>query len=93
MTRGCQEARAEKGCPGLFGMAPDPASEISCVHKFVRREIHLGEEVWVHRKGAISARLGEPGIVPGSMGTPTFHVGAADTNGPSAPALMVRDMP
>ena len=27
MTRGCQEARAEKGCPGLFGMAPDPASE------------------------------------------------------------------
>lgn len=29
---------------------------------------------WVHRKGAISARAGEPGIIPGSMGSPSFHV-------------------
>ncbi|HEX2500734.1 MAG TPA: RtcB family protein [Methylomirabilota bacterium] len=58
----------------VLGMTPDPASEISCVHNFVRRERHCGEALWVHRKGAISARAGEPGIVPGSMGTPTFHV-------------------
>ena len=30
--------------------------------------------LWVHRKGVISARAGEPGLVPGSMGTPSFHV-------------------
>jgi tRNA-splicing ligase RtcB len=58
----------------VLGMRPDPGSEIACVHNFVRRERHLGEELWVHRKGAISARAGEAGIVPGSMGTPTFHV-------------------
>jgi tRNA-splicing ligase RtcB len=58
----------------LFGMTPDLDSEISCAHNFIRRETHFGEELWVHRKGAISARSGELGVVPGSMGTPTFHV-------------------
>ena len=58
----------------LLGLGPDPGSEISCVHNFLRRETHFGEDLWVHRKGAISARAGEPGVVPGSMGTPTFHV-------------------
>ena len=58
----------------LFGMTPDLDSEILCVHNFIRRETHFGEELWVHRKGAISARPGETGVVPGSMGAPTFHV-------------------
>jgi tRNA-splicing ligase RtcB len=58
----------------VLGLKPAPGSEISCVHNFLRRETHFGESLWVHRKGAISARAGEPGIVPGSMGTPTFHV-------------------
>jgi tRNA-splicing ligase RtcB len=58
----------------VLGFAPDSIREISCVHNFVRRETHGDAELWVHRKGAISARAGEPGIVPGSMGTPTFHV-------------------
>ena len=58
----------------VLRFAPDSIREISCVHNFVRRETHGGEELWVHRKGAISACVGEPGIVPGSMGTPTFHV-------------------
>src|SRR5262249_40140920 len=56
----------------LFGMTPDLDSEISCPHNFIRRETHAGEELWVHRKGAISARSEELGVVPGSMGTPTF---------------------
>lgn len=30
--------------------------------------------MWVHRKGAISARDGEAGIIPGSMGSPSYHV-------------------
>jgi tRNA-splicing ligase RtcB len=58
----------------LFGMTPNLDSEISCAHNFIRRETHAGEELWVHRKGAISARSGELGVVPGSMGTPTYHV-------------------
>ncbi len=40
----------------------------------VRRETHEGEALWVHRKGAISAVAGERGLIPGSMGTHSFHV-------------------
>ncbi|MDC0668659.1 RtcB family protein [Nannocystis radixulma] len=46
---------------------------ISCHHNFVRREQHGDEALWVHRKGAVSAREGELGIVPGSMSTPSYH--------------------
>lgn len=45
-----------------------------CQHNLVRLEEHAGVRLWVHRKGAISARHGEPGIIPGSMGSPSFHV-------------------
>lgn len=58
----------------LLGTAADEPSFIECHHNFVRREEHEGEPLWVHRKGAISARAGEPGIIPGSMGAPSFHV-------------------
>lgn len=47
---------------------------IACHHNFVRRESHAGRELWVHRKGAISARSDEPGVIPGSMGAPSYHV-------------------
>ena len=50
-----------------------PSSRRRCVHNHVRRETHDGEALWVHRKGAVSAAAGEPGIVPGSMGTRSFH--------------------
>ncbi|MDC0717882.1 RtcB family protein [Nannocystis bainbridge] len=46
---------------------------ISCHHNFVRREPLGDESLWVHRKGAVSARADEPGIVPGSMGAPSYH--------------------
>jgi tRNA-splicing ligase RtcB len=59
---------------GLFGAAADPDSIIHCNHNHVRREVHFGKELWVHRKGAISAGEDEPGIIPGSMGTASFHV-------------------
>lgn len=58
----------------VLGAAADEPSFIECHHNFVRREEHEGESLWVHRKGAISARDGEPGIIPGSMGAPSFHV-------------------
>lgn len=49
-------------------------SFIECDHNHVRREVHFEREYWVHRKGANSAREGQPGLIPGSMGTPSYHV-------------------
>ena len=57
-----------------LGVVVDVGSGIRCHHNFVRRETHDGEELWVHRKGALSAEERELGIIPGSMGAPTFHV-------------------
>ncbi len=47
---------------------------INCHHNYVSREQHFGAEVMVTRKGAISARDGELGIIPGSMGAKSFIV-------------------
>lgn len=47
---------------------------INCHHNYVSQEFHFGEDVWVTRKGAISAREGELGIIPGSMGAKSFIV-------------------
>ena len=46
--------------------------DIDVIHNYVRKENHFGQNVWVHRKGAISARLGEIGIIPGSQGTASY---------------------
>jgi tRNA-splicing ligase RtcB len=47
---------------------------INCHHNYVRQEKHFGERVYVTRKGAISAREGELGIIPGSMGARSYIV-------------------
>jgi tRNA-splicing ligase RtcB len=47
---------------------------ILCHHNYVSEEVHYGEDVIVTRKGAISARSGEMGIIPGSMGTRSYIV-------------------
>jgi tRNA-splicing ligase RtcB (3'-phosphate/5'-hydroxy nucleic acid ligase) len=43
-------------------------------HNYVDREEHLGESLFVHRKGAIRVGLGEIGFVPGSMGTSSYVI-------------------
>lgn len=48
--------------------------EINVHHNYVAMENHYGKNVWVHRKGAILARKGERGIIPGSMGTSSYIV-------------------
>src|SRR5690606_27663164 len=58
----------------LLGVSLLWESYIDCHHNFVRQEDHQGQRLWVHRKGAISALEGEQGIIPGSMGSPSFHV-------------------
>ena len=47
---------------------------VNCHHNYVQKESHGGEELLVTRKGAVSAREGELGIIPGSMGTQSYIV-------------------
>ena len=47
---------------------------INCHHNYVAREEHFGERLFITRKGAISARAGELGIIPGSMGARSYIV-------------------
>jgi tRNA-splicing ligase RtcB len=57
-----------------FSTSIDWTTLIHSDHDHVRREAHFGDEFWIHRKGAQPAAAGEAGIIPGSMGTSTFHV-------------------
>ncbi|MBS0288415.1 MAG: RtcB family protein [Proteobacteria bacterium] len=47
---------------------------INCHHNYVAKEEHYGEKVFVTRKGAIRAGVGELGIIPGSMGACSYIV-------------------
>lgn len=47
---------------------------INCHHNYVERENHFGKNLWVTRKGAIRARVGDLGIIPGSMGQRSYIV-------------------
>ena len=47
---------------------------INCHHNYVEKENHFGRNLWVTRKGAIRARTGDLGIIPGSMGAKSFIV-------------------
>jgi RNA-splicing ligase RtcB len=49
-------------------------ARINCHHNYTEREHHLGQDVWLTRKGAIRARVGDRGVIPGSMGTSSFIV-------------------
>lgn len=50
------------------------AEAVNCHHNYVNREYHYGKNVLVTRKGAVSAKAGELGIIPGSMGAKSFIV-------------------
>ena len=47
---------------------------VNCHHNYTERERHYGRDVWLSRKGAISAKKGQPGLIPGSMGTASYVV-------------------
>lgn len=47
---------------------------VNCHHNYVQKETHFGEELYVTRKGAVSAQKGQLGIIPGSMGAKSFIV-------------------
>lgn len=48
--------------------------EINCHHNYAALENHFGENVWVHRKGAVRAREGELTVIPGAMGSYSYVV-------------------
>jgi len=50
------------------------AVAVNCHHNYVARENHFGANVWVTRKGAVRAREGDLGIIPGSMGARSYIV-------------------
>jgi tRNA-splicing ligase RtcB len=47
---------------------------INAHHNFTQRERHFGVDLWVSRKGAIQAKKGQAGLIPGSMGTASYVV-------------------
>jgi tRNA-splicing ligase RtcB (3'-phosphate/5'-hydroxy nucleic acid ligase) len=57
----------------LWGIESCKDSQFSCDHNHVFSETHFGESLYVHRKGSLSAHEGKMGVIPGSMGTDTFH--------------------
>lgn len=60
---------------GYFHGADELISiQVDCHHNYSAIEHHFGENIWVTRKGAVSARSGELGIIPGSMGTKSYIV-------------------
>lgn len=58
----------------LCDVVEDDSSLIESDHNHLSRERHHGEELWVHRKGAQNAQVGALGVIPGSMGTTSYHV-------------------
>ena len=47
---------------------------VNCHHNYVAHERHFGSDVMLTRKGAVSAKKGQLGIIPGSMGAKSFIV-------------------
>lgn len=48
--------------------------DVECHHNYTSLEEHFGRPIWITRKGAIEASEGQPGLIPGSMGTPSYVV-------------------
>lgn len=47
---------------------------VNCHHNYIEMENHFGKNMWVTRKGAVRAREGDLGVIPGSMGARSYIV-------------------
>lgn len=56
------------------GLTVTFTDKINCHHNYAALENHYDENVWVHRKGATRARLGERAVIPGAMGSYSYVV-------------------
>lgn len=59
---------------GMGGAEIPYSFKVNCHHNYATREVHYGENVLVTRKGALRARKGDLGIIPGSMGARSYIV-------------------
>jgi len=75
--------RAAREIERILRAAPLLETLYDCDHNHLARETHNSRELFIHRKGATAAGTNVPGIVPGSMGTHSFHTLGRG----SAPAL------
>lgn len=75
LNRDLMLARLLHAVSRAMGREIDLLTEVvNCHHNYASLEQHFGERLWITRKGAVSARVGELGIVPGSMGARSFIV-------------------
>lgn len=75
MNRRVMMAAALHAIGMALGREVEAAVEaVNCHHNYVEREHHFGKNVWVTRKGAVRARQGDLGIIPGSMGARSYIV-------------------
>ena len=65
---------ATPGPYAIRSLAGARVTAVNCHHNYVQLERHFGADLWVTRKGAVSARAGELGLIPGSMGAKSFVV-------------------
>jgi tRNA-splicing ligase RtcB len=61
-----------KAVLGVLNCSPEET--IHCHHNYMNEEKHFGKKLFITRKGAIRARLGDMGIIPGSMGARSYIV-------------------
>jgi tRNA-splicing ligase RtcB len=78
-ARANREVMLQRALEALNGKAGLPRFKraetvVNCHHNYVAREHHFGADVYVTRKGAVRAGLGELGFIPGSMGARSFVV-------------------
>lgn len=64
----------EKWVNRTIGCQVEYSNYINCHHNYADIEHHYGKNVWVHRKGAIRARKGDIGIIPGAMGSYSYLI-------------------
>ena len=77
-ARANREIMMAHAIDALHRIVPKPfeasVEAINCHHNYVAWESHYGENILVTRKGAVRARKGDMGIIPGSMGARSFIV-------------------
>ena len=68
-----QRGRGAARLGAVAGRSSAELKAVNCHHNYVAREHHYGKNVLVTRKGAVRAREGDLGIIPGSMGARSLH--------------------
>jgi tRNA-splicing ligase RtcB len=73
---GSRQQMMDRSLRSLFEVAGSGRAvrTINCHHNFTQQENHNGKNLWITRKGAIKAAVGDLGVIPGSMGTRSYVV-------------------